>query len=276
MTRENLPPMRTKRVLSVVAGAFALVLWAAAPALAEPQRLGSDPEPGAELHEAPERVSIEFSEPLDESSEIRILDDCKNRLDAGDTTVNLNEMSVGVAKKPSGTYLVQYLAAGLTGTATESFTFTVLHAGPHCDGGGGHGGHGDGDGDGDGKKKHEGHRRDDDGKRHEEHGRDGGGEHDRHDDDMSGSGGHSMHDGGRDGGDRHDGHDKKKKKHGHRDDGKHGNHHKGGTDDDDLPFAGPEDLVPTDIPDGGTVLIALGLASIFGALGGWVLRISGP
>lgn len=264
--------MRTGRGISIVASALALLLWAAAPALAAPQRLSSDPEPGAELHQAPARVSLEFTEPLDDSSEIRIFDDCRNRLDAGDTTVDLNAMSVGVAKTPSGTYLVQYLAVGVTGTAAESFTFTVLHDGPTCDGReAGHGGHGGGGGEGGGHGGHGGGSGGGSGGGHGGHSGSGGDDHGAH------SGEDTMHAGAHgDGGDKHDRHGKNK----HGKHGKHGEHGKSDDDgagaNDDATLAAGDDGIPGDIPDGTTVLVALGLASIFGALGGWVLRISGP
>lgn len=261
-----------KSRLGVVLGAaLILALWAAAPAWAEPQRLSADPEPGAELHEAPERVILSFSEPLDGSSEIRVLDECRNRLDDGDTMIELNEMSIGIAKTPSGTYTVAYVASGVTGDAVGSYEFTVLHAGPSCDGGGGHGGHGGDDGD-DGRGHGGGHGGDDGDDGHGGgHGGDGAGHDGGHDDDGEHAG--VDHDGMDMGG--HAGHDMKKKKHRHND--KHGHHKNGSKGGDDLgPQAVdvlPEPPFPT--PSGTAVLGALALASVFGALGGWVLRVSG-
>ena len=122
-------------------GALALLLlsFAAAPALAKaiaPQKQSSDPSDGAKLHEAPERVEVTFNEPLDPSSKLGITDDCGNQIDDGSTEVDGMSMSVGVAKKPSGPYHVEYTAeglAGVTGEGTGHFTFTV-HAGTSCDG----------------------------------------------------------------------------------------------------------------------------------------------
>ncbi|HEV3473118.1 MAG TPA: copper resistance CopC family protein, partial [Actinomycetota bacterium] len=142
--------MTRRRTWIVLGAALVLALWMAAPAWAAPQRLSADPEPGAELHEAPERVTLSFSEPLDGSSRIRVLDECRNRLDDDNTQIELNEMSIAIEETPSGTYTVAYVASGVTGDAVESYEFTVLHAGPSCDGSGGHGGHGGGGGGGEG------------------------------------------------------------------------------------------------------------------------------
>lgn len=257
--------MGPKRVVAVVGSALALVVWAAAPALAAPQRLASDPEPGAELHQAPERVTLTFSEPLDESSEIRVFDDCDRRLDDGKTRIDLIEMSVGIDLTPSGTYTVAYVAVGVTGTSQESYTFTVLHSGPSCDGAGGHEGHGDQDGDGDG---HDDHGGDGDGGGHDGHG--GGGD-DGHD------GAATHHEGSTATG--HDGHDGRGGGHGDHH-GKQGNGKQGGGEgpggEGGTPpiAAAADDLLPD--PSGAAVALALGIALLFGVAGGWVLRMTGP
>ncbi len=76
--------------------------------------------------------------------------------------------------------------------------------------------------------------------------------------------------------------------HDDRADGRHGNQrdhkdhdkHRGGQAQDDAgglpPQAFGEDLVPTDLPTGTTVMVSLGLAILLGAIGGWVLRVSTP
>lgn len=78
------------------------------------------------------------------------------------------------------------------------------------------------------------------------------------------------------GGQRKDRHGKHRDgKHG---DGKHGEHKNAEKDPDpaDRPFAAGNDSLPSDIPTGTTVLVALGLAVVLGMLGGWVLRVSSP
>lgn len=263
----------------VGAAALALVVVWAAPALAAPQRLSAEPEPGAELHEPPAEVRLTFSEPLDESSEIRVFDECKRRLDDGSTVVELNEMSVDLKLGPTGVYRVVYLAAGLSGSTQEAYQFTVLHGGKSCDGSsGGHGGH-DGDGDGNGGGGGDGG--------HGGHGGSGSGSGDDHDGHGSGSG-PGDHDGmdhdstdndsmehgtmKRHGGDHKAGHDRHGKKH-----GKHGKHRAGddpARGDRGLPAQAAGD--PFAEPSATALFGALGFAMLFGLLGGWVLRVAGP
>lgn len=266
--------MGRSRIGVVLGAAVVVALWAAAPAWAAPTRLSADPEPGAELHAAPERVTLTFSEPLDGASQIRVLDECRNRLDHGGTEIELNEMSAAIHNVPSGTITVAYIASGVTGDANESYEFTTMHVGPACDGSGGHGGHGggeDGDGGDDGGQGggHGGHGGGGgSGGGHGGGGEDGSGDH--------GSRDHGAMDSGRSGMDMgHDGDHKAKRKHRH--DNRHG-HHKNNKDDGGLgPQAGPGliEPPPLPVPSGTAVLGALALASLFGALGGWVLRVSG-
>jgi hypothetical protein len=107
-----------------------------------------------ELDEPAERVSITFSEPLLEGSELQVLDECERRVDDDLPQIMANEMSVGIVEESSGTYKVSYTAVGPTGTGTGRFTFTV-HGGAACgpasgnhhgadSGGGGGGGAGSG------------------------------------------------------------------------------------------------------------------------------------
>jgi methionine-rich copper-binding protein CopC len=237
--------------------------------------LSTDPEEGAQLHKAPDRVTIEFSEPLSDPSDIEVEDGCGRRVDDGKAAIGgtlSNELSVGLGPTPyHGTYTVTYVATGVTGTASGDYTFDV-HAGKAC---------GDGDGGG-----------------HGGHGGNGGGGHDGHDGNGGGGGGHDGHDG--DGGGGHDGgggedhgsmaghgDDQMNGDHsmtgGHKDGGKDGKHaqHRPGKDptnaaEDDSPRAAVDILPATDIPTGTTVVIGLGLALLMGALGGWVLRVSSP
>ncbi|MDQ3646532.1 MAG: copper resistance protein CopC, partial [Actinomycetota bacterium] len=169
--------------LASIAVLLAPAAGAAARPPASPQLASSTPEAGSEQHQAPERVELTFSEPLDTGkSWVGVFDECRRRLDAGDVEVMLNEMSVGIAKTPAGKYTVVYQArgvGGVTGTTNGTFDF-VVHAGESCDRGGhsghgdgggngagdgnGHGdGHGDGDGDGHGNRGGDQHR---DGDRH--------------------------------------------------------------------------------------------------------------
>jgi methionine-rich copper-binding protein CopC len=158
-------------LLLVLAGAFI------APASAAPSKVDSSPQDGEELHEAPERVSISFDQPLDPESYIEVTNHCDERVDEQPTQVEGTEMSVPVTGNWAGMYHVTYVAKGIggvTGQQTGTFTFTV-HAGEACDGGEGghhHGGKGGNQGSG-----------------HEGSGHEGSGEH------SSGAGNHGMHGG---------------------------------------------------------------------------------
>lgn len=267
---------RTRLVLLFGAVLLAGMAPAAARQNSAPVLVDSSPSNGETVHEAPARVEMTFSEPLDESSTIEVRDECNRRVDAGDTTVDLNEMSVGIAKAPSGVYVASYSATGLggvTGTTDGSISFTV-HMGSSCDGsGGGHGGHGRDDGGGDGN--------------HDGHGSGGGsgghsgGDHsggDHSGADHSGtsahaagahsSGGTTHAAGGHNG--AHDNKGKGKGKH-----GGHGKHGDQGDGDAAQPpvtdLAAPGDLVPA--PDGSTLLVALGASILFGAGGGLLVRV---
>lgn len=141
--------MMVARGLALLVVGFFLMSAVASAAAEAPRRLASDPQEGAELDAPPERVSITFSEPLLEGSELQVLDECERRVDDDSPQITANEMSVGIVEESSGTYGVSYTAVGPTGTGTGGFTFTV-HGGEACDpasgdhhgadGGGGSGG----------------------------------------------------------------------------------------------------------------------------------------
>jgi methionine-rich copper-binding protein CopC len=249
---------------------LALATIPASVALAQvaPQYMDSEPADGAEMHKAPDTVTVTFSEPLDESSKMIVKDHCGNRLDDGRVTVSLNELSVGIKDKPAGHYMVTYAAVGLggiTGTTQGTFSFKV-HAGTGCDGGAGHDHHGG-----------------------------TGMDHSDHDDHTGGSD-HSGHSGGA-GHQAGSGHEHTTDHSGgaHTDHGTapgsdHSDHAPGG----DAEHQGHHDAVaeverkkerltqlatggspyPGLGPDSEAVLMSLGLAAAFGLMGGWILRTS--
>ena len=286
MSPSNPQRMSLRLVLRASLLALAVLGWAAAPALAAPQVLAQDPEPGAEYHsDAPQRVTVTFSEPLDASSEMRVVDECGGRVDDGETSIGGtagNELSIGIAKTVQSTYTVEYVATGVSGTTTGTYDF-VVHGGEPCDGsgGGGHGGHGGGSGgggSGGGGGGHGGHGGGGDG------GSGGGSEHGGHTDDGGDGTDHdsmSADEHAQMTGDHGDRHRKDRPgKHGDRKhgDGKHGDHKNTDQNPDpaDRPIAAGDDPLPGDIPTGTTVLVSLGLAIVLGMLGGWVLRVSSP
>ncbi len=223
------------------------------------------------MDEPPSEVTVTFSEPLDPSSVMTVLDECGNDVDSGPATVQLNEMRVGIAKTPSGMYKVVYRAvgvAGVTGTTGGNFEFMV-HNGQPCKGGKKH--HHDDD------KKHDDHR--DDRDDHDDHSEDDdhtGRDHDGH---PGGGSGHSDHDtGSTDHGS--DGHDMGSMDHGS---GNTNEHHGGDhpRDREDPPLADVNQSLaagPSVGPlraDGQAMLIGLALALAVGVLGGWLLRMTG-
>ena len=272
MRPSNLRKMKISVAVRALVMALALVGWMAAPAMAAPSIISTDPEAGAELHEAPASVSMEFSEPLQATSGLEVVDECDTKVSNGETAIGgtaMNEMSVDVGATPHhGTYTVSYVATGVTGTTTGSFTFYV-HAGTGCDGsggGGGHDGHGGGGGSGGGGSG--GH----DGSGHD--GTGGSGTHSgANHDSMASDPNHDMSGkhAGMDMSGKHADMNHKKKN-------KHRNHKKGGADDDGQTTVAIGNVpgLPTDIPTGTTVFVALGLAIALGLVGGWVLRVSSP
>lgn len=283
-------------VRGLVGVAAALLLVAAAgPAAAgslSPTYVSSEPADGAELENAPEEVTVTFDEPVDESSKLRVTDECGRTVDDGVVETFANRLSVGIAKEPSGRYDVLYRAVGVggaTGSELGTFSFEVLN-GPSCgpaargDHGGGHGsdtgGHGDGHGGSGDGQDHGGS-----GVGHHGGSASGGGHAGDHaggtahsGDHVAAASAHGGHSGGED-----DGHGSSV---GHG--GKHGRHGAGqgqhgagrhGDDGQQPSAAGPgttpaggQELVPS--ADTTALLLALALVVGFAVLGGWLLRIA--
>lgn len=277
-----------QKILALTAALFLAALMAAPVAAAPmaPTYVSSQPEDGEELHEAPERVEVTFSEPLDESSELSVEDSCGRKVDAGDVTIDGSTMSVGIALKPSGHYQVSYTAtgvAGVTGSTEGGFHFMV-HFGEACGktgggsgGGGGHNNHGGGGN----------NQQNTGGNQHNNHGGGGGGGGTDH---STGSGNHmssghttsgrtSSHTGmSGHGSSMGSGKDHSNMQHGgsrNKRSGKHAGHRKPRIIPNDpggqTIAAGPGRPVP---PDGRAVLLALGFSLALGAVGGWFLRVS--
>ena len=239
-------------------------------AAAPPTRVSSEPEPGEELHEAPEQVSITFDQPLDPASFIAVENHCGNRVDDRDTEVTGNTMEVALTGRHSGTYHVSYFAkglAGVTGQHTQSYTFEV-HGGPSCGPGDDH--QHDDDDDHDGKHDDHDGKHDDDDHEGDEHSGDG---HDG-DDSETHAAGHSSDDGSHADMGHEDGHEAN----GEHDDAaaEHDGEHEGHEENGIPNFASGPTGPPLRGPDTPAVLIALGLSMVMGVLGGTVLRISAP
>ena len=94
-----------------LASALGLLLLAH-PVQAHANLVRALPEPNSVLDQAPTRVAIWFTEPLEPSlSEIRVLDSAGAAVDNGNSQVDANDptaMSVGLSPVPSGTYTVAW------------------------------------------------------------------------------------------------------------------------------------------------------------------------
>lgn len=139
--------MRRFTIVSLfAAGMLALVPFSAALAASAPSYISSSPEDGAELSEAPDSVTVTFSEPLDAESELRIFH-CGKRIDSGDSTVTVNEIRASLAAGPVGMYEARWVVEGFGGVTGGSSGFISFHVGDHhsgCSGSGHGGGHGSG------------------------------------------------------------------------------------------------------------------------------------
>ena len=104
--------------IGLIAGAVVLVwvalglLLPADTAFAHANLARASPAPNSVLDEAPSRVAIWFTEPIEPSlSEIQVLDAQGSRVDDGDSLVDTNDplaMSVGLTPLPEGTYTVAW------------------------------------------------------------------------------------------------------------------------------------------------------------------------
>ena len=256
-----------RRLLVATATAILFAVVAAPPAFAAPSVTSSDPADGAEEHEAPETVTITFDQPLDpETALIKVVDGCGRQIDAENTTVQLNEMSVDLAKKPSGLYKAFYYAeapAGVTGSASGSISFTV-HFGPACGPDAEKHNHGGSEG------NHEGH----EGEGHESgtdhEGHDGGSGHSTHSTSTHtthNSTGHSTHTTAS--GSGHSDHQQATGNHHHKNKGNGPNINAAGGKDPAPRAAGND---PIGLSDGQAVLVSLAACLLLGVGGGWMIR----
>lgn len=99
-------------------------------ALAHAGYVRSEPAFGATLREAPQRVTIWFSQELDKGSQIRVIDQRGQRVDEGPTEVSMSDpksMSVRLKPLSTGAYLVQWESLSLQDkeAAEGSFVFSV-------------------------------------------------------------------------------------------------------------------------------------------------------
>ena len=289
-----------RRFLAAIAaaGLATLTVAPAGAAAVAPTYVSSEPSDGEELHQAPDRVEVTFSEPLDQSSKLSVEDSCGRQVDDGEVAIDGSAMSVGIALEPSGHYQVSYTATGLAGVtgSTEGGFHFMVHFGDKCGGGkggkGGHNNHGGNNTGGNGNNTG-GNNTGGNGNNNEHNNHSGGGSQGGQHSSGSGhsgsgpsstgttdhagsqthGGGHSSMDStdNRHGGMHGDDDNKRTKKH-----GKHRGHRKPkttvATPDQPGPLAGGSGQPVA--PDGSAVMLALGFSLALGTLGGWFLRVS--
>jgi methionine-rich copper-binding protein CopC len=99
----------------------------------QPQYVTSSPSDGQRESAAPSSISATFSQPLDAASTMRVFDQCGRRVEQS-VTVQANEIQAHLAGAAKGHYEVVYTAVGpngVTGATTGNFSFNVS-SGPSC------------------------------------------------------------------------------------------------------------------------------------------------
>ena len=129
--------MRASRPLRRLLGALALtagvLLASATPAFAHADLIASDPAPGAVLAESPERVTLEFTEPVTVANgAIRVCDADESRVDEGVVDVSDRVASLALPTLDEGSYVVTWRIASDDGhPVSGAFTFQVgIGSGP--------------------------------------------------------------------------------------------------------------------------------------------------
>lgn len=134
----------------------ALVAAAAPAAFAHAAYKSSNPADGSTVASPPGSVTAEFTEPLTNSSSLRVFDPCGEQVDNGDSRISGYEMSVSMAGSRAGTYTVEFSAQSALDSHVTGGSFTFTSSGgdpcpgsepppdPGPGGGGGSGGGGGG------------------------------------------------------------------------------------------------------------------------------------
>lgn len=112
--------MKSRSLPRVLLGVFAGSLLALAPivsasaAVAPQYQDSEDSEPGngSSVQTAPPSARATFSEPLDDSSTMAIVNECGERVDGSNPSASLNEITVSLTEGHySGKYTVSYTAS---------------------------------------------------------------------------------------------------------------------------------------------------------------------
>lgn len=101
--------------------------WAAIPAAAHAQLIGSDPADGATLDEPPTQVELEFNEPVrGEFTQVAVLDGSDNQYEVGEPEVTDTVVIQRVDDLPAGEYRISYRVGSADGHPVSGvLTFTV-------------------------------------------------------------------------------------------------------------------------------------------------------
>ncbi|WP_433421991.1 copper resistance CopC family protein [Microtetraspora malaysiensis] len=122
-----------RRLLTVLLLACAALLGVAAPAQAHNVLVGSDPKDGAKVSTAPERITLNFDQPVRRDfARIAVTGPDGADYTRGEITTKGNDASVGLAPLgPAGAYVIGYRVVSNDGhPVTGTITFTLTGAGP--------------------------------------------------------------------------------------------------------------------------------------------------
>ncbi|WP_433224280.1 copper resistance CopC family protein [Microtetraspora malaysiensis] len=122
-----------RRLLTVLLFACAALLGVAAPAQAHNVLVGSDPKDGAQVATAPERITLNFDQPVRRDfARIAVTGPDGADYTRGEITTKGNDASVGLAPLgPAGAYVIGYRVVSNDGhPVTGTITFTLTAAGP--------------------------------------------------------------------------------------------------------------------------------------------------
>jgi len=122
---------RVARGLLVAAIASMLVVLLAAPASAHAELVQSDPAPGAVLAQAPEQVTLTFTERVDvNSGAVRVFDSDAQRVDQGGVEASGRTVTLPLPELGNGAYVVTWRVTSADAhPISGAFTFQVGQAG---------------------------------------------------------------------------------------------------------------------------------------------------
>ncbi|MEV0967888.1 copper resistance CopC family protein [Microtetraspora glauca] len=121
-----------RRLLTVLLLACAPVLGVAMPAQAHNVLVGSDPKDGAQVATAPDRITLEFDQPVRRDfARIAVTGPDGATYEQGEITAKGDSVSIGLAPLgPAGAYVIGYRIVSNDGhPVTGTITFTLTTAG---------------------------------------------------------------------------------------------------------------------------------------------------